>query len=176
MSQKEIFKGKIFTVYQKEMDVNGQMMMRDLVVHPGGAAISVIADHKILLVRQTRAGIGNVSTLEIPAGTIDPHEDPKITAMRELNEETGLEADDLELITAFWPTPGYDSEVIYVYSAIRPHSAAKRLAMDDTEDITIEWMDLDEAYKAIATGEIRDGKTILAIYKAKLEEFEANRA
>ena len=60
MSQKEIFKGKIFTVYQKEMDVNGQMMMRDLVVHPGGAAISVIADHKILLVRQTPEPVSDV--------------------------------------------------------------------------------------------------------------------
>lgn len=174
MNQKEIFKGKIFSVYQKELDVNGQMMMRDLVVHPGGAAISVIDNHKILLVRQTRAGIGNISTLEIPAGTIDPNEDPKVTAMRELNEETGMEAEDLSLITAFWPTPGYDSEVIYVYSAIHPRKAKHRLEMDDTEDITLEWIDLDDAYHMIQTGQIRDGKTILAIYKAKLEQFETN--
>ena len=176
MNQKEIFKGHIFSVYQKEMDVNGKMMMRDLVVHPGGAAIRVIVDHKILLVRQTRAGIGNISTLEIPAGTIDPNEDPKVCAMRELNEETGMEADDLSLITAFWPTPGYDSEVIYVYSAIDPRQAKHRLAMDDTEDITQEWIDLDTAYQMIQTGEIRDGKTILAICQAKLGQFETKQS
>lgn len=175
MNQKEIFKGKIFSVYQKEMDVNGHMMLRDLVVHPGGAAICVIVDHKMLFVRQTRAGIGNVSTLEIPAGTIDPNEDPKVCAMRELNEETGMEADDLSLITAFWPTPGYDSEVIYVYSAIHPRQAKHRLAMDETEDITLEWIDLNDAYQMVKAGRIRDGKTILAIYHAKLEQIETKQ-
>ncbi|MEY8309326.1 NUDIX hydrolase [Erysipelotrichaceae bacterium 51-3] len=175
MSTKEIFDGKIFSVVQKEMEVNGALMWRDLVIHPGGAAISVIVDHKILLVRQTRAGIGNVQTLEIPAGTIDAGEDPMVTANRELNEETGCKAESLSLITAFWPTPGYDSEVIYVYQAHGVSKAEHRLAMDDTEDITLVWMDLEEAYQKIAGGEIRDGKTILAIYHAKLQELEAIR-
>ncbi len=173
MSTKEIFNGKIFSVVQKEMDVNGRRMWRDLVIHPGGAAVVVIADHKLLLVRQPRAGIGNEYTLEIPAGTIDPNEDPAMTAMRELNEETGCQAKSLSLITAFWPTPGYDSEVIYVYKANDVTKAKHRLEMDDTEEITLVWMDLDTAYEKIASGEIRDGKTILAIYHAKLAELEA---
>lgn len=173
MSTKEIFNGKIFSVVQKEMEVNGRMLWRDLVVHPGGAAVVAIVDHQLLLVKQPRAGIGNEYTLEIPAGTIDAGEDPAVTAMRELNEETGCQAKSLSLITAFWPTPGYDSEVIYVYQANDVTKAKHRLAMDDTEEITLVWMDLDTAYDKIAAGEIRDGKTILAIYHAKLAELQA---
>lgn len=173
MTTRNIFEGAIFSVVQKQMDIGGRTVWRDLVLHPGGAAISVIVDNRILLVCQSRAGIGNVKTLEIPAGTIDHGEDPMETAMRELNEETGCTAQSLSLITAFWPTPGYDSEVIYVYRAHGVQKAAVRLAMDETEDITLTWMDLEEAYQKIQDGSIRDGKTILAIYQAMLEKAGA---
>lgn len=168
MREQDIYQGPIFSLVRKQMDVNGRLRWRDLIIHPGGAAISVIAEGRILLVSQTRAGIGNIRTLEIPAGTIDPGEDPMTTAMRELNEETGCTASSLSLITAFWPTPGYDSEVIYVYEAHQVRKAETRLAMDPGEDIVLQWMDLEEAYQKIQDGSIRDGKTILAIYHALL--------
>ncbi len=162
MSTREIFKGVIFDVVQKEVDLDGQKLIRDLVVHPGGSAISLILDGKILLVRQFRTG-ANQELLEIPAGMINPGEKPETAAMRELNEETGMEADGLDLLYAFYPTPGYDSEVIYVYKALNSRKASHRLAMDADERIDVIWMDLDEALKKTRTGEIRDAKTILAI-------------
>lgn len=170
MATRELYQGKIFSVIQEQMDIKGKLVWRDVVKHPGGAAISVVRDHKILLVRQPRAGAGNISLLEIPAGMIDPGEAPETTAMRELNEETGCQAESLSLITAFWPTPGYDSEVIYVYKAHNVSKAASRLAMDADEQISLEWMDLDEACDKIQSGIIRDGKTIIAIYHEKLLE------
>lgn len=166
---KTIYSGPIFDVVQKQMVFNGRSVVRDLVVHPGGAAISAVADGKILLVRQLRAGVEQF-TLEIPAGMVDPEEDPKTAAIRELNEETGMEARDVTLLTAFWPTPGYDSEVIYVYEAKGLSQAKVRLEMDDTEEIRIQWMPLDQAWQQVQSGEIRDGKTIIAILYALLQK------
>lgn len=166
---KTVFKGKIFEVVQTTVMLNGKPRVRDLVIHSGGAAICVIMDHKILLVQQTRVGAGE-KTLEIPAGMVEAGEDPKAAAMRELNEEAGLQAKELKLITSFWPTPGYDSEVIHVYRAIDPYSVKDKLPMDDGEDIETMWMDLEKAYQAVQDGTIRDGKTILAIYDSIIEE------
>ena len=170
MSTKDIFHGHIFSVVQKQMDVNGQWLWRDIVVHPGGAAVCAILENKILLVKQSRAALNGQETLEIPAGTLDPGEAPDATALRELNEETGYTADHLSLISAFWPTPGYDTEVIYVYYAHNVQKATHRLAMDDTENITLVWMDLEEAYDQVKNQTIRDGKTILAIQHAMLQK------
>ncbi len=162
MTIRKIFKGPIFEVIQKDVELDGQILSRDLVIHPGGAAISVIDQGKILLVRQYRVGASQ-EMLEIPAGMIDAGEKPEQAALRELNEETGMEADSLDLLYAFYPTPGYDSEVIYIYKANHPRKASHRLAMDADERIDVVWMDLKEAYSKTLTGEIRDAKTILAI-------------
>ncbi len=169
MNRKTIYKGKIFEVASEKMMIGGQLCDRDLVIHSGGASVCAVLDGRILLVKQTRAGAGE-QTLEIPAGMIEPGEDPKASALRELNEEAGLGAKDLKLITAFWPTPGYDTEVIYVYSAIDPFGLDHKLPLDEQEDITTLWMPLDETYQAIETGKIRDGKTILAVYWNLLQE------
>lgn len=169
MTSKTVFQGKVFDVAITTMTINGQECQRDLVIHHGGAAICLVDQGKILLVEQTRAGAGE-KTLEIPAGMIEPGEDPAQSAMRELNEETGYTAKRLELISAFWPTPGYDTEVIYVFNAVCPQRVKKRLPLDDQEDIAVCWMPLEEAYRQIEQGRIRDGKTILAIYWKLLQE------
>ncbi len=168
MDSREIYQGKIFSLVQQQMEIKGKLVWRDVIKHPGGAAISAVRDGKILLVSQPRPGAGGRKLLEIPAGMIDPGEKPETAAMRELNEETGWQAGSLSLITAFWPTPGYDSEVIYVFKAHDLAKAAIRRPMDADEQISLEWMDLDEAFEKIQNGTIRDGKTIIAIYHEKL--------
>lgn len=164
-----VYHGVIFDVIQTQMMINGKPEPRDLVVHPGGAAISAVQDGKILLVSQSRAGAG-CTTLEIPAGMIDPGESAEEAVLRELNEETGWQAQSAKLLTAFWPTPGYDTEVIWLYQACGLSKAEKRLAMDATEDIQVQWMDLEQAYASVLQGSIRDGKTIMAILFALLEK------
>ena len=162
-----IFKGAIFDVVQKDVMLNGQQVIRDLVIHNGGVSLCVVDKGKILLVSQSRTGAG-CRTLEIPAGTLEPGEDPAQCGRRELNEEAGLECGQMKLITAFWPTPGYDTEVIYVYDCQDPTPAKVRRPMDDTEDIETTWIDLDQAAKMIEDGSIRDGKTIIAVYYSLL--------
>ncbi|OLU37471.1 NUDIX hydrolase [Ileibacterium valens] len=169
MREKEIFHGHVFDVIQKEVEIDGRECIRDLVVHHGGVALSCVKDHQILLVRQTRTAADAI-TLEIPAGTIEPHEKPDVTGLRELNEEAGLTCEKMNLITAFWPTPGYSTEVIYVYECLGLSEVNQRRPLDEGEDITSLWMDLDEAKRAIEQGSIRDGKTIIAIYHALLKE------
>lgn len=168
MNGKEVFHGKIFSVVQTEMEIQGRMVHRDLVIHHGGVAMACVQDGKILLVSQTRAGAG-CRTLEIPAGTLEPHEDPRTCGMRELNEEAGLQADHMELITATWPTPGYDTEVIYIYACSGLHPVQSRLPMDEGEDIELVWMDLEEAWQAVTDQKIRDAKTVIAILDARLK-------
>lgn len=164
-----IFHGRVFDVETLQVEVEGRYVRRDLVIHHGGVAISALRDGKILLVRQSRVGAG-CKTLEIPAGTLEPGEKPEICGMRELNEETGWQADRLELISACWPTPGYDTEVIWIYHAENLSPVSKRLDMDEGEDIEQVWLDLAEAYSLIQKGEIRDAKTIIAIQHEMLRQ------
>ncbi|MCF0246645.1 MAG: NUDIX hydrolase [Ileibacterium sp.] len=172
MEDRLIYKGRIFELVQKDVILNGKKEQRDLIIHNGGVALCVVKDNQLLLVSQSRTGAG-CRTLEIPAGTLEPGEDPAECGRRELNEEAGLECGAMKLITAFWPTPGYDTEVIYVYDCQDPRPAAVRRPMDETEDIEIEWMDLDLAAKKIEDGSIRDGKTIIAVYYSLLQRQTA---
>ena len=171
MEEKEIFKGKIFTLVQKEVEVNGFHTNRDIIHHPGGVGVLLMVDHKICFVSQFRHAIMQ-QTLEIPAGKLEYGENPKECGLRELNEEAGYEAEDLELIFAFVSTPGFCDEKIWIYKAIQPKETNHRLDLDEDEDIELCWMDIDEAYQKCMNGEIIDAKTILAIQHAKMEERE----
>ena len=169
MSEKSVFEGKIFSVSIRTMMDEGHEIRRDIVRHPEGVALCCVMDHKILLVRQPRAAVEQ-ETLEIPAGTREPGESPELTGMRELNEEAGLACDSLRLITSFWPTPGYDTETIWVYEAVGLRPVENRRPMDPDEHISDLWIDLNDAYRMIQDGTIRDGKTIIAIQHVLLNE------
>lgn len=161
-----LYQGALFQLKKRHID--GYRHDWDVIDHPGGAGILLIDDDKVLLVRQYRPAV-QAYTLEIPAGKLEPGEDPAKSALRELNEEAGYTCESLSLITAFWPTPGYDTEVIYVYAANHPRRAAERLPMDADEHIELVWMPLCKAEHAIAQGSIKDGKTIIALQHALLE-------
>lgn len=168
MSVRNLYDGPIFRLIQKDMMINGVMTDRDIIIHTGGVAVLCYEEGKVLLVRQTRAA-ANAKTLEIPAGMVEPHENPADCGRRELNEETGMSCSEMKLITAFWPTPGYDTEVIWIYRCLDVKKAEHHLAMDADEDTVPFWMDLDEAWNKVCTGEIRDGKTIIGIQHLMLE-------
>ncbi len=169
MEEKEIFKGAIFTLVQKEVEINSLRVNRDIIKHPGGVGVLLLIDHKICLVRQFRHAI-NQETLEIPAGKLEYGENPKECGLRELNEEARYEASDLELVYDIVSTPGFCDERIKIYKAIHPKKASVYLPQDIDEDLQLVWMDLDEAYKKCLNQSIVDAKTILAIQYAKLEE------
>jgi ADP-ribose pyrophosphatase len=148
---------------------DGSRGTRDIVGHPGAVAILAIDDEdRLLLVRQYRVAIGE-ALLEVPAGTLDrladgSIEDPEVAAPRELEEETGMRAGSWRLIARFWTAPGFASELMHLYLAtdLRP-ADGDRLGPDEDEHLLLERMPVRDALAAAERGELRDGKTLVAL-------------
>jgi ADP-ribose pyrophosphatase len=102
---------------------------------------------------------------ELPAGKLEKGEDPFEAAQRELIEECGLTADKYISLGEFYPTVGYDNEIIYIWAARGLHEAEMHLDAD--EFLTPERVPLDKAYEMVMNGEIKDGKTIAGVLKLK---------
>ncbi len=124
-------------------------------------------DH-VLLVRQYRVAAGEL-LLEVPAGTLDiaadgSIEDPDLAAPRELEEETGMRAGSMRRIASFYTAPGFTSELMHLYYAtdLRP-ADEDRLGPDEDEHLLLERMPWREAVAAAERGELRDGKSIVAL-------------
>lgn len=145
---------------------DGSTGQLDLIRHPGAAAVVPCAsdphgaDPTILLIRQFRYATGG-PLWEIPAGTLDPGEDPETCARRELLEETGVRAERLEPLTSIWTTPGFTNEVIHLYLATGLTMGAASREHD--EFIEVVPQPLSRVLALIQAGEIRDAKTLVAI-------------
>lgn len=138
---------------------DGQVGERDVLLHHGGAGVCVVRDGKMCLVRQYRVVLGRM-TLEIPAGKIDPGEDPAVCAARELAEETGLVAERLVPVAQSLGAPGFSNEKTRVFYADGVSQAPAHPDADEFVDVV--WVDLDDVVAAIRVGLIEDAKTIVA--------------
>jgi ADP-ribose pyrophosphatase len=135
-----------------------------LLEHPGAAAVVAFADPAtVLLLRQFRYAAGG-TIWEVPAGKLDGGEDPAVCARRELLEETGMTAGRLERTGEIWTTPGFTDERIALFAAwdLVPGETAH----EPHELISVEPVALASALAMIDRGEIRDAKTIAALYHA----------
>lgn len=136
---------------------------REVVRHRGSVAmLPVGADGRVLLVRQYRYAVG-AYVWELPAGRLDPGETPEQGARRELVEEAGLEAGRVEPLLSFFTTPGFCDEVIHVFRA----SDLREVPARPEEDERIEptWFALADALAMIDRGEIKEGKTLIALLR-----------
>lgn len=168
LERKLVKKGSIIEIYEDTMEApNGHISKWDFIQHKGAAAIvPVDEDGKLLLVRQHRPSIGKM-TLEIPAGGMNPGEDYKTCAMRELEEETGYRTEDAEPLLELFTTVAFCNEKIGIYYT--EHLIPSEQNLDEDEFVTVERHSLEELVSMILRGEIQDGKTISAIlaYQAK---------
>lgn len=167
ISTKEIFKGRVleFRVDTVELP-DGATASRELVHHPGGVAVVAIDDNGfVYLVRQYRKPYEE-AVLEIPAGKRDKGEEPLTGAKRELAEETGLSAKEYIDLGCFYPSPGYVDEVIYLYLATKLTKGNAN--PDEDEYVETEKIHIDTLCDMIMKNEIKDGKTIAAVLKAKM--------
>ena len=156
-----VYEGKIIKVRRDDAILpNGEPCIRELVEHSGGASVLYIEDGKVLLVRQFRYAYGE-SVYEIPAGKLEYGEDPKAAAARELEEEAGVKAGRLELLFTLYPTPGYTNEKIYIYRAYEGEKVQAHL--DEGEFLDAAYIPLERAKEMLANGELKDGKTIVAL-------------
>lgn len=136
---------------------------REIVEHPGAVAIVVRdAEGRVLLVRQLREAVGK-EVWEIPAGKLEPGEVPEEAARRELCEETGLDAEELVPLGAIYPTPGYSSEVIYLFLA----QGLAGVPQASSEVSEVRFFTPGEVAKLAQAGE-GDGKTLAALALLKL--------
>ena len=145
---------------------NGKRAVREWIRHPGAAAVlPVLPNGNVILVRQYRYPIEQV-TLEVPAGKLDVEgEDPLHCARRELSEETGYTAKQYEKLTTIATTVGFSNEYIHLYLA-RNLSAGSQHT-DEDEFVNVVQIPLSEALERIKTGEIIDAKTIISLMMAK---------
>jgi ADP-ribose pyrophosphatase len=140
---------------------SGKETVREVIEHNGAVAIVAMdIEQNILLVRQFRHAAGK-ELLEIPAGGIDPGETPEETARREMQEETGYVPGKLEHMGGFYSAPGYASEYLYLFLAT--DLAPARLIAEDTEEIKLVKMPLDDVVELIRNGEIQDAKSIAGL-------------
>ena len=160
LTQETMWSGKIFDVERMEVKLpNGRCSVRDVVRHCGAVAIVALTENgKIALVRQYRTALDRV-TVEIPAGKLDPGEDPLDCAKRELLEETGFSAGRIQYLTTIATTPGFCDEVIHIYMATGlTFSGANP---DDDEFVNVDLVPLAELIDAVLDGKIEDAKTVV---------------
>lgn len=156
-----IYKGKILNLRCDDAELpDGQPCKREIVEHGGGACVLYVESDAVLLVRQYRYAYGE-SLYEIPAGKLESNEDPMEAARRELEEEGGVRAAELKLLFVDYPSPGYTNEKIYIYQAMNGERVSAHL--DEGEYLDSEFVPLGKAMEMLQSGEIRDGKTIIAL-------------
>jgi ADP-ribose pyrophosphatase len=162
LNSRHIYRGLIFDVRQdRVVEPGGVRAVRDVVVHSGSVVVlPVLADGRILLVRQYRHAVGR-SLWELVAGRVEPGERLLPAARRELAEETGYRARSLRKLVEFYPTPGLLSERMTVYLA--RGLRAGRAAPEDDERLAVRAFAPSALERMIRRGRLRDGKTILAL-------------
>lgn len=170
ISSKHTYDARIFTI-SKDMieDHNGKQFERDIVHHHGGVGLLAQQDGKLLFVKQYRPAADQY-LLEIPAGKLEQGENPYEAGLRELEEETGFTTLVLHKICQMYSTPGFCSEILYIYACDVLQRVEHPRPMDEDEEIELVWIGIDEALTMIEQDQIIDAKTIVAIQYAKLKE------
>lgn len=149
---------------------NGSSATREVVEHPGGVCVAALTeDGCLLFVRQFRYPYQKV-LLELPAGKLDPGEDPLEAGKRELREETGAEAARYESLGELYPSPGYCGEIIHLYAATG--LTFGQMSPDEDEFLEVEKIPLEEAARMVLDNEIADAKTQAAVLKVYCREKE----
>lgn len=165
LSTEAIYEGRVVNLFVDQVRLpNGRTSTREVIRHGGAVALVPLhQDGQITLVRQYRLPTAG-TLLEIPAGTLEPGEDPLDCAARELQEEVGLLPGRLIPLGGIFLAPGYSSEYIHLYLAL--DLTASKLVGDEDEFLEVLTMPFEQVLAMIDNGEINDAKTITALFKA----------
>jgi ADP-ribose pyrophosphatase len=165
IARRPVFRGRVIDVGVETVRLpNGGTAELEIIRHPGGAAVVALDDQgRVCLLRQWRHA-GGGWLWELPAGKIDPGEDPAGTARRELLEEGGVEAERWQGLGHMLSSPGVFTEIIYLYLArdLRPAGHAQ----GHDEIIEIHWLPFEEALSWSLDGTITDAKTLIGLFRA----------
>lgn len=164
IERKEMYNGLIFRIEQHVVELpNKKTSLRDILIHNGAVCVLATIDDHLVLVRQYRKA-AEKHLLEIPAGKLDHKGEEPLDAMkRELEEETGYQAQEWIELGSYYSSPGYCGEKIYMYQAKNLSKIENPKPLDEDEFLDIVLMSYDDVQKAIQEGEIADLKTIFAV-------------
>jgi ADP-ribose pyrophosphatase len=163
LSQTRVYEGKILNVrFDKVRLPNGKIADREIVEHRGGVCALAVKDGCILFVSQFRVPLHEV-ILELPAGKIEPHEEPDATIIRELKEEIGATVKSLEKAGFCYPSPGYSEEKLYLY--FTDDFELSQNSLDEDEFLDVVSVPIDHAYEMVDRGEITDAKSLILLLK-----------
>lgn len=166
ISSEEIFDGVAIHLFRDEILLpDGNKGVREVIRHPGAVCVLPVTDDgDVVFVNQFRYAFNKV-TLEAPAGKLEKGEDPRLAALRELSEETGLDAENLIPMGDMYTTPALIDEVIHLYLATGLTQGEQHL--DEDEFINTLKMPLSKAVEMVMNGEIKDSKTQTVLLKAE---------
>lgn len=167
LSTEEVYNGHVIRVERWQVALpDGKEALREVVRHNGAVGVvAVDRQGNVTLVRQDRVAAGRL-TWEIPAGKLDgPEEDPLAAARRELEEETGLRAENWRLLTCIFTTPGFCTERIWLYAATG--LSQHEMHLDEDEFLHTAKIPLDEAVSLCMKGKLQDSKTVVALMMAQ---------
>jgi ADP-ribose diphosphatase len=162
VNSRRVYSGKVLELYVDDVIEPGEVRARrEVVRHTGSVAMLAVDDQqRVLLVRQYRYAVDD-EIWELPAGRIDGDEEPEAGARRELEEEAGVQAGEVEQIAFFHTTPGFCDERMFIFRATQLTLGTARPEPD--ERIELRWFTPDEIDRMVATGEVHEGKTLVAL-------------
>jgi len=170
VSSQLLYSGRVIRVRLDEVRLpDGSTGRREVVEHPGAVAVFArTADDRILLVRQFRKPLER-EIWEIPAGKLEPGEDPAACAQRELAEETGYVAERWAHVASFYTSPGFANEIVHLYRAEGlTRGVARPDAGEFVEPVLLTWA---EAQEKVRQGLICDAKTLYALALWELDRL-----
>lgn len=167
--REEIFRGNLISLYVDDVELpNGMRSKREVVKHPGAVAVIPLTDEgKLVMVKQFRKPLER-TLVEIPAGKIEKGEEPHVTALRELEEETGYTTKNLKYVTSFYTSPGFADEIIHLYFSNELVKLEEKVSGDEDELIEIVELTLEEAEQYVKEQKIHDAKTAYAVLYVKM--------
>lgn len=160
-----LYRGRVFDLIVDQVEYpSGNKSVREIAHHPGGAVVvPILDDGRVILVRQLRYPLERY-ILELPAGKLSAGEDPMAAARRELEEETGWSAQNLEKLTSIYTTPGFCDEELHIYLGTDLKETGTGHKREEGEfGMTVEMPSLREAMSMIERGELQDSKTIIGL-------------
>ncbi|MDD6153951.1 MAG: NUDIX hydrolase [Eubacteriales bacterium] len=160
-----VFKGKLINVRRDLVTTPSGKSEREIAEHCGGVVMAALKpDGTLIMEHQFRKAIESV-LFELPAGKMDPGEQPETAALRELREETGYTAKNIRYLTKSYPSAGFSTEILYSY--VCTDLVPGETDLDEDEDIEIADYPLDTLYNMVMSGEIQDAKSQVVIMMVK---------
>lgn len=168
ITKEEIHTGKIFSLWGGKVSLdNGDTAVREYIRHPGGVAIVPVVENNVILIRQFRIAIER-ELIELPAGRLEPGEDPASCARRELEEEIGYRPKELIPLAAYFSSVGFTDERMHIFLALEPEKTALKREVDERIHEVI--LPVEMIQNKLDAQQFEDAKTIIG-----LREFLAYR-